>query len=45
MNFGSENPKWVNYIAKDCGHYIFRDDPDFVIQKFLDLYDQVQIKK
>lgn len=43
--FGSVNKKRKSYIAKNCGHYIFLDDPKYVIQKIVDIYNQVQIEK
>ncbi len=43
--FGSSNPNWTSYIAKDCGHYVFRDNPEIVNQKIIELYNQVDIKK
>jgi len=43
--FGSKNNNWESYTANNCGHYIFLDDPKFVNQKIVDLYNQVQIEK
>ena len=43
--FGATNPNWTNYMAKDCGHYIFRDNPEMVNQKIIELYNQVHIKQ
>lgn len=43
--FGSQNPNWTNYLDEDCGHYIFRDNPDMVNQKIIELYNQVNVKK
>lgn len=43
--FSSQNPNWTNYLAEDCGHYIFRDNPDMVNQKIIELYNQVNTKR
>lgn len=32
-------------IAKGCGHFIQRDDPDFVIDETLDLVDKVRLQQ
>ena len=32
-------------VAKDCGHFIQRDDPDFVIRETLDLVDKVRLQQ
>jgi len=31
--------------AKGCGHFIQKDDPNFVIQETLDLVDKVRMEK
>ena len=32
-------------VAKGCGHFIQRDDPDFVIKETLDLVDKVRLQQ
>jgi pimeloyl-ACP methyl ester carboxylesterase len=42
-NFGMQ-PNHSYVFAKDCGHYVFRDNPELVINEIVKLYRQVSVK-
>ena len=43
--FGTAYPNRVYYIAKNCGHYIFIDNPKFVIDHIIEMNNKVTNKK
>lgn len=39
-----QRPDWERFVAPNCGHYIFYDDPGFVIEKIKAMHQQLATK-
>lgn len=44
-NFGKDDPKKAVFVARNSGHYVFYDNPTFVQEKIIQLYEQITAQR